>query len=149
MSEANERAGILSDNTNGSSETRVSGIIRNRLYFSRSGRGSCQVDYLAPTTGELQAGHIKTDSRIQYMQTSWKGALSDNFIYFFSFDQRVLSFQLYSVFSIMLDIGIWLFEVPLDVIFLISRFCFSVIGAPWGPRFCHRSCQVGYIVPAR
>ena len=31
---ANERAWILSDNTSGSSETRVTGIIRNILYYS-------------------------------------------------------------------------------------------------------------------
>ena len=35
MSEANDRAGILSDNTTGSSETRVSVIVRNILYYWR------------------------------------------------------------------------------------------------------------------
>ena len=57
------------------------------LWRPPSRRGSCQVGYQESTTWELQAWDMKTPVSIMGKHCFWKGALTDNFIYFFcSFD---------------------------------------------------------------
>ena len=90
----------------------------------------------------------KKDIRFRHLQLYlWEWRLFDNYICFFcSFDENVLSFQIYWVFSILCDIWIGLFDVQCGVIFLKSLLL-SIFGVLWRPRSRRGSCQIGYIVP--
>ena len=52
-------------------------------------------------------------------------------------------FRGFESFSVLSHIGIWLFDISLVVIFVISRFSLSVIGVLWRPRSRRSSGQVG------
>ena len=48
-------------------------------------------------------------------------------------------------FSILFHIGIWLFDFSFVVIFVLSRFCLSVIGVLWRTFSFRGFCQLGYL----
>ena len=110
---------------------------------------SSQVRYQAPTTWELQAWDIQTPVSIMCILCLWKGALSDNFIFFMFF------FWL-THFDFLDVLGFFCFVRYLDGAICLPMWChfrqISVLlgsfGVLWRPRFRRGSCQVGCIVPA-
>ena len=64
-------------------------------------------------------------------------------IFFPSFDSHFLSFQMSWAFSQLFHIGIWLSDFSFVVIFVLSRFCLSVIGVLWRSRSFRGFCQMG------
>ena len=117
------------------------------LWSPRFCRGSCQVGYLAPTSWDPPAWDRNTSVSIICKHCLWKGALSDNFVYFF---------LLTSMFCLFRCIGFSYSVRYLKRAFWLSMWChflgisilLSSFGVLWRPRSCRGSCQVGYIVPA-
>ena len=52
---------------------------------------------------------------------------------------------MYGAFSKLFRIGIWLFDFPFVVFFVLSRFCLSVIGVLWRTFSFRGFCQLGYL----
>ena len=99
------------------------------LWTPRSCRWPCQMGSLARTNWELPFWNTRTPVSIICKQCFWKEALLENFFnFFFLFWLTSSVFEMYWVFSILFHFGIWLFDLPFVVIYVLFRFLLLVIG---------------------